>query len=327
MRDRCRTLPPADNRSGWPWTPPDDAGSPSDGATISIVLPSFNQGSYIEAAIRSVLLQNYERLELVVMDGGSTDGSVDVIRKYARHLTYWRSERDGGQSDAINQGLSQTTGSIFAWLNTDEIYRPGTLSTVAQLYARSEEKERFWLAGQCMSLDEHGAFVRTLAAAPPKNNPVAWLAKGWGLPTAATFWPRTALGECGLLRTDLHYAFDNEFCIRLLFAGFNPRLVPYIFGEEVLHEACKTVRYPERFAAEREHLPSVFADQLTADQLRQIAAYRSLRREIERLKNDGISYRALSKVFRLAIGDPARVLPWLINALRRGMGRSGRSDF
>jgi cellulose synthase/poly-beta-1,6-N-acetylglucosamine synthase-like glycosyltransferase len=95
MTDRCTTLPSVGNRSGWPWAPPDDAGSPSDGATISIVLPSFNQGSYIEAATRSVLLQNYERIELVVMDGGSTDGSVDVIRKYARHLTYWRSERAG----------------------------------------------------------------------------------------------------------------------------------------------------------------------------------------------------------------------------------------
>ncbi len=130
-------------KAGWPWT----AEGPSllqtmpDGAPwprISIVTPSFNQGQFIEETIRSVLLQGYADLEYIVIDGGSTDGSVGIIKKYKRWLTYWVSEPDRGQSHAINKGFARATGGVLAWLNSDDLYAPGALRKVGMLLAGEE---------------------------------------------------------------------------------------------------------------------------------------------------------------------------------------------
>src|SRR5579859_3708649 len=98
---------------------------------ISIVTPSFNQRAFLEETIRSVLDQRYPNLEYVIIDGGSTDGSVDIIRKYERHLAFWVSEPDGGQYDAINKGFAHTTGELLGWLNADDKYLPWSFSTLA----------------------------------------------------------------------------------------------------------------------------------------------------------------------------------------------------
>ena len=110
---------------------------------ISIVTPSFEQASFLEAAIRSVLNQNYPNLEYVIIDGGSTDGSVDIIKKYQQHLHYWCSEPDNGQYEAINKGFSHTTGEIMAWLNSDDMYCPWAFKTVASIMSDLPEVE--WL--------------------------------------------------------------------------------------------------------------------------------------------------------------------------------------
>src|ERR1051326_100921 len=108
---------------------------------ISIVTPSFNQGAFLEETIQSVLDQHYPNLQYVIIDGGSTDGSVDIIRKFERYLAFWVSEPDGGQYDAINKGFSRTTGEVMAWLNADDKYLPWTLSTVADLLASLPQVE------------------------------------------------------------------------------------------------------------------------------------------------------------------------------------------
>src|SRR5712672_634542 len=110
---------------------------------ISLVTPSFNQGSFLEETIRSVLDQNYPNLEYVVIDGGSTDGSVEIIKKYERRLTWWISAPDGGQYEAINKGFARTTGEIMAWLNADDKYLPWTLSVVGDLMSTLPQVE--WL--------------------------------------------------------------------------------------------------------------------------------------------------------------------------------------
>ena len=101
---------------------------------ISVVTPSYNQGKFLEAALLSILNQQYPRLELIVMDGGSTDQSVDIIRKYEDELTYWQSAPDGGHAEAVRTGFEKATGDIFAFLNSDDLYLPGTLKTVAAFF-------------------------------------------------------------------------------------------------------------------------------------------------------------------------------------------------
>src|SRR5436190_18724174 len=116
--------PPPPGKTGWPWneeTPPPEI-MPDDRALprVSIITPSFNQGRFIEETIRSVLLQGYPNLEYIIIDGGSTDDSLEIIRKYDPWITLWVSEKDRGQSHAINKGLSKATGEILCWLNSDD---------------------------------------------------------------------------------------------------------------------------------------------------------------------------------------------------------------
>jgi glycosyltransferase involved in cell wall biosynthesis len=133
------------DRPGWPWSREgrlSGATSTSSRKTgtwprISIVTPSFNQGAFIEETIRSVLLQDYPNLEYIIIDGGSTDGTLDILKRYAPRLTYWISEPDGGQAHALNKGFARATGSIFAYLNSDDLYEPGALHFAAEVFEKT----------------------------------------------------------------------------------------------------------------------------------------------------------------------------------------------
>jgi glycosyltransferase involved in cell wall biosynthesis len=106
---------------------------------ISIVTPTFNQGAFIEQTIKSVINQKYPNLEYIIMDGGSTDGTVEIIKRYAKHLTHWESAADKGQSDAINKGFARATGDILAWINSDDVYFPGALNKIAEAFKQQPD--------------------------------------------------------------------------------------------------------------------------------------------------------------------------------------------
>src|SRR5205814_7869126 len=136
---RCPTLtelpPPPSDKTGWPWTVETPTAPPvrpdeSSWPRISIVTPSYNHGEFIEETIRSILLQGYPDLEYIIIDGGSTDQSSEIIQKYAFWLTFWVSEKDRGQAHAINKGLSRSTGTIFQWINSDDVVLIGAFAAV-----------------------------------------------------------------------------------------------------------------------------------------------------------------------------------------------------
>src|SRR3954466_16026070 len=139
---RCPTIdqlpPPPAGRTGWPWTvgtPPDASADAASLPRVTIVTPSYNQAEFIEETIRSILLQGYPDLEYFVVDGGSTDNSVEIIRKYEKWITHWVSESDRGQSDAIQKGFNRVTGPVSAYLNSDDIYMPGALQRVGRRFS------------------------------------------------------------------------------------------------------------------------------------------------------------------------------------------------
>jgi glycosyltransferase involved in cell wall biosynthesis len=201
---------PPENRTGWPWdteVEPAANRDQTDLPKISIVTPSFNQGMFIEETIRSVLLQGYPNLEYLVMDGGSTDDTTEILEKYSPWLTYWQSEPDGGLSPAVNMGWERSTGEILGWANSDDIYLPGALDLAANEYRR----EKFSiLAGATKFTDEFGntTSIKLGSFAP------ADLIGGTKPGQIATFYSRDAMDEVGGLRTDLYYCIDREYVMR-----------------------------------------------------------------------------------------------------------------
>lgn len=213
---------------------------------ITIVTPSFNQAAFLERTICSVLDQGYPNLEYIIVDGGSTDGSVEIIRKYADHLAWWVSEPDGGQSEAINKGLRRATGEWVAWQNSDDIYYPGAFHDFAAAAAR--QPEAVLIIGDMMLIDEHDRPLRDIRYVTPSYN--ALLAEGMVLANQAAFWRRHLHEEIGFLAEDMHYAFDYEWFLRVLRASADARHVPCVWGALRYHDATKTSSSQSKFAEE-----------------------------------------------------------------------------
>ena len=215
--DQLPASPP--DKTGWPWT--EESGPvPQDGPggrswpRVTIVTPSYNQAGFLEAAIRSVLLQGYPALEYVVIDGASTDGSAEIIRKYEPWLAHSVSEPDRGQYDAINKGFAVTDAPVMAWLNADDMYTPNSLRAVGEIFATLGQ-DVAWLTGRPAFWDAQGH----LCAAPKPLRASRALIR-WGccdgrglgfIQQESTFWLRSLWERSGgYVNADLHLAGDFD---------------------------------------------------------------------------------------------------------------------
>ena len=213
--------PPSRSETGWPWMEeipslPKAMPTGQPWPRISIVTPSYNQAPYLEKTIRSVLLQGYPTLEYIIIDGGSTDGSVEIIRKYAPRLTYWVSESDRGQSHAINKGLAHCTGEIFNWINSDDALAPGALAVVART---SRENPGSIVAGPVLNFYPDGSRrVMPQRKFSPERfvRPWQWEWNGFSYHQPGVFLPLSAIKAAGGVREDLHFTMDHALMIKLL---------------------------------------------------------------------------------------------------------------
>jgi len=206
--------PPPVDKSGWPWTEQSNLLSkiPPNSKTplISIVTPSYNQGQFLEETIRSVLLQGYPHLEYIIIDGGSTDNSIEIIKKYEPYLTYWVSEKDRGQSHAINKGINVANGDILGWLNSDDYFLPNAFASVLEEAPLQQHETAFWLIGNGFEKIEATGKLNIYSTRKLINaKELAWSHK---IIQPAVFWSRNMNAQ---LNESLNYAMDwdlwNQF--------------------------------------------------------------------------------------------------------------------
>lgn len=194
---------------------------------LSIVMPSFQQAAYLEEAICSVLDQNYPKKELIVMDGGSDDGSLRIIERYQARLAFWTSAPDGGQSEALDQGFLRAKGDLCCWVCSDDILFPGALSAVADAWELHGQCD--WVAGNCCWLDVEGRVTRCLRGMG-WSGPLARLGHP-GVAAPSSFFSPRLYREVGGLDRELHYTMDSELWLRFARQGARFVRVPrYLWG-------------------------------------------------------------------------------------------------
>jgi len=243
---------------------------------VSIVTPSYNQASYLEQTITSVLNQDYSHIEYIIVDGASTDNSVDIIEKYKSKLAYWVSERDTGQADAINKGFAHATGEIIAWLNSDDYYLEGTLSAAVKIF---EENPDVVLAyGNMLAVDEHGKTFNTLNY---KQLTLEDLLCFQIIGQPAVFMRRSALQKTGGLDPTFHFLLDHHLWIRIAQQG------------KILH-------VPQTWAAARYHAEA-------KNRAKAAEFGREAFRILESVEQDGNLAPILAKVNRRARASTHRV--------------------
>lgn len=225
---------------------------------ISIVTPSFNQAQFLEATIQSVLSQNYPNLEYIIIDGGSTDGSQEIIKRYENYIHFWCSEPDEGQYNAINKGFSHSTGEIMAWLNSDDMYFPWTLKTVSSIMSELPEIE--WLTSLNPGIWDYQGFCLGFRQVPGYSK--EGFLDGHFLPSnsciqqESTFWRRSLWAKAGgYISTSYNLAGDFELWCRFYLHSELVGVTSPLGGFRHQHNQ-RSYQYQEQYLLEAQELLS-----------------------------------------------------------------------
>lgn len=273
---------------------------------VSIITPSYNQAKYLEQTILSVLNQDYPRIEYIVVDGASTDGSVDIIKKYADKLTYWESVTDKGQADAINKGFAHATGEIVAWLNSDDYYLPGAVSAAMKVF--EENPEVVLVYGDMLAVDENGQTFNTLTY---KQLTLEDLFCFQIIGQPAVFMRRSALQKTSGLDLTFHFLLDHLLWIKIAKQG---RLlhVNETWAAARYHAEAKNVAKAAEFGLEAFRILETIAQDkdlaaalLNVDQRAHASAFRV---DARYLLDGGLPAKALRQWFRALFIHPPTAL-------------------
>ena len=237
---------------------------------ITVITPSYQHVAYLERTICSVLSHNYPNLEYIIIDGGSTDGSIDIIRKYEPQLAYWISELDAGQADAINKGFQKSSGTLLFWINSDDLLLPGALETVARYH--TSHPDSILLADVINFKDGESQGFRVKQNNVTVENLVAlWHPRGfWHQP--GTFVPRSRLASAPDLDLSLNVYFDREWMCRLLADNDDVVYIREIVAAFRLHSQSKTSRLAPEAISELRELCRRFTGQLSPSERDLISA-------------------------------------------------------
>lgn len=203
---------------------------------FAIVTPSFNQATYLEETITSVLAQNYKHVDYIIMDGGSTDASLKIIQKYSEHLVHWESAPDKGQADAINRGFARSTGDILAWINSDDTFEPDASASVAAAFRNHPEIDLVY--GEGWYIDDHGQRVRPCKFVRPHFQR-AYIANKDPILQQSAFWRRSLWERVGSLDTTLNWVFDWDWFLRSHAIG-RFHYLPQFLANYRVHSLAKT---------------------------------------------------------------------------------------
>jgi glycosyltransferase involved in cell wall biosynthesis len=263
---------------------------------ISIITPTYNQGQYIEQTIQSVINQNYPNLEYIIIDGGSTDNTVEIIKKYEKHLKFWVSEKDKGQANAINKGLKYCSGEIFNWINSDDYLENGALFNVAKAFSSNVQM----VAGKVRIFNNDNTIEYVQHSNLTAKGLMFWL-KGVQFVQPGVWIRKDLIQKCGGINETYHYSFDWDLYIRYL-CRFNN--VKYIEDQLIhfrYHNDSKTVKEQEKFLEEQAAIIKQMAQSGNDRKLKKLAESRIYGREWRNFLEGMISDSSLGKRKRAAL--------------------------
>lgn len=232
----------------------------NDDLSISVITPSYNQAAYITLTMNSVLSQGIHGMEYVVIDGGSTDGSTELIRKYEDHLSGWVSEKDRGQADAVNKGVERTTGEVIGWLNSDDLYLPGSLKKVLDYLKENPGIDAVY--GDVLSIDAEGKLMNVMRFSQYSAEDLMTFRV---ISQPGVFFRRSAWERAGGLDISYHYLLDHDLWLRMIMGGKFAYL-PEPLAAARFHPMAKNRAHTEDFGKEAYRLAErLLTDPLTAE--------------------------------------------------------------